>query len=82
MVKVFDELSDEINQELVITGSVQMGASALRGKTLRNMWRLLWRPQIIGHQASFLSAGSLISLHIYALHRNSAVWPDPEVLHL
>jgi hypothetical protein len=78
MVKVFDEL----NQEFIITGSVQMGASALRGKTLRNMWRLLWRPQIIGHQASFLSAGSLISLHIYALHRNSAVWPDPEVLHL
>ncbi|ELV12707.1 cytochrome P450 4B1 [Tupaia chinensis] len=26
-----------------------------------------------------LPAGSLISLHIYALHRNSAVWPDPEV---
>ncbi|XP_045712271.1 cytochrome P450 4B1-like isoform X4 [Phyllostomus hastatus] len=25
------------------------------------------------------SSGSLISLHIYALHRNSAVWPDPEV---
>ncbi|KAL1776231.1 cytochrome P450 4B1 [Sigmodon hispidus] len=23
--------------------------------------------------------GSLVSLHIYALHRNSAVWPDPEV---
>jgi hypothetical protein len=82
MVKVFDELSDEINQELVITGSVQMGASALRGKTLGNMWRLLWRPQIIGHQASFLSAGSLISLHIYALHRNSAVWTNREVLHV
>ncbi|XP_020033593.2 cytochrome P450 4B1 [Castor canadensis] len=26
-----------------------------------------------------LPEGSLISLHIYALHRNSAVWPDPEV---
>ncbi|XP_036748871.2 cytochrome P450 4B1 isoform X1 [Manis pentadactyla] len=26
-----------------------------------------------------LPAGSLISLHIYALHRNAAVWPDPEV---
>lgn len=26
-----------------------------------------------------LPAGSLISLHIYALHRNSTVWPDPEV---
>uniref|UniRef100_A0A5F9C2H8 CYP4B1-like isozyme short form n=1 Tax=Oryctolagus cuniculus TaxID=9986 RepID=A0A5F9C2H8_RABIT len=26
-----------------------------------------------------LPAGSLISLHIYALHRNSDVWPDPEV---
>nr|XP_023486212.1 cytochrome P450 4B1 isoform X2 [Equus caballus] len=26
-----------------------------------------------------LPAGSLVSLHIYALHRNSAVWPDPEV---
>lgn len=26
-----------------------------------------------------LPAGSLISLHIYALHRNSNVWPDPEV---
>ncbi|XP_012504512.1 PREDICTED: cytochrome P450 4B1 isoform X1 [Propithecus coquereli] len=26
-----------------------------------------------------LPAGSLISLHIYALHRNSAVWPNPEV---
>ncbi|EDL30642.1 mCG52000, partial [Mus musculus] len=26
-----------------------------------------------------LLTGSLISLHIYALHRNSAVWPDPEV---
>uniref|UniRef100_A0A8C3W5Q7 Cytochrome P450 family 4 subfamily B member 1 n=1 Tax=Catagonus wagneri TaxID=51154 RepID=A0A8C3W5Q7_9CETA len=26
-----------------------------------------------------LPAGSLISLHIYGLHRNSAVWPDPEV---
>lgn len=26
-----------------------------------------------------LPAGSLISLHIYALHRNSSVWPDPEV---
>uniref|UniRef100_A0A2K5YCE3 Cytochrome P450 family 4 subfamily B member 1 n=1 Tax=Mandrillus leucophaeus TaxID=9568 RepID=A0A2K5YCE3_MANLE len=26
-----------------------------------------------------LPAGSLISMHIYALHRNSAVWPDPEV---
>nr|XP_023486220.1 cytochrome P450 4B1 isoform X4 [Equus caballus] len=25
------------------------------------------------------SSGSLVSLHIYALHRNSAVWPDPEV---
>ncbi|GAB1299206.1 Cytochrome P450 4B1 [Apodemus speciosus] len=25
------------------------------------------------------SESSLISLHIYALHRNSAVWPDPEV---
>lgn len=33
-------------------------------------------------QASFLLTGSLISLHIYALHRNSTVWPDPEVLHL
>ncbi|XP_017737197.1 PREDICTED: cytochrome P450 4B1 isoform X4 [Rhinopithecus bieti] len=28
-----------------------------------------------------LPAGSLISMHIYALHRNSAVWPDPEELH-
>ncbi|XP_006986668.2 cytochrome P450 4B1 [Peromyscus maniculatus bairdii] len=26
-----------------------------------------------------LPAGSLVSMHIYALHRNSAVWPDPEV---
>ncbi|GAB5575039.1 cytochrome P450 4B1 isoform X1 [Prionailurus iriomotensis] len=26
-----------------------------------------------------LPAGSLISLHIYALHRNSSVWPDSEV---
>ncbi|KAK1339979.1 hypothetical protein QTO34_018543 [Cnephaeus nilssonii] len=26
-----------------------------------------------------LPADSLVSLHIYALHRNSAVWPDPEV---
>ncbi|XP_006052574.2 cytochrome P450 4B1 [Bubalus kerabau] len=26
-----------------------------------------------------LPEGSLISLHIYALHRNSTVWPDPEV---
>ncbi|XP_037357253.1 cytochrome P450 4B1 isoform X1 [Talpa occidentalis] len=26
-----------------------------------------------------LPTGSLVSLHIYALHRNSAVWPDPEV---
>lgn len=26
-----------------------------------------------------LPAGSLISLHIYGLHRNGAVWPDPEV---
>ncbi|XP_024907747.1 cytochrome P450 4B1 [Pteropus alecto] len=26
-----------------------------------------------------LPAGSLISLHIYALHRNSTVWPNPEV---
>uniref|UniRef100_A0A8C8ZQ34 Cytochrome P450 family 4 subfamily B member 1 n=1 Tax=Prolemur simus TaxID=1328070 RepID=A0A8C8ZQ34_PROSS len=26
-----------------------------------------------------LPAGSLVSLHIYALHRNSTVWPDPEV---
>nr|XP_008542315.1 PREDICTED: cytochrome P450 4B1 [Equus przewalskii] len=26
-----------------------------------------------------LPAGSLVSLHIFALHRNSAVWPDPEV---
>ncbi|XP_057640718.1 cytochrome P450 4B1 [Chionomys nivalis] len=26
-----------------------------------------------------LPAGSLISMHIYALHRNSAVWPNPEV---
>lgn len=26
-----------------------------------------------------LPAGSLICLHIYGLHRNSAVWPDPEV---
>lgn len=26
-----------------------------------------------------LPAGSLISLHIYALHRNSTVWPEPEV---
>uniref|UniRef100_A0A8C5ULN7 Cytochrome P450 family 4 subfamily B member 1 n=1 Tax=Microcebus murinus TaxID=30608 RepID=A0A8C5ULN7_MICMU len=26
-----------------------------------------------------LPAGSLVSLHIYALHRNSAAWPDPEV---
>ncbi|XP_058159612.1 cytochrome P450 4B1 [Dasypus novemcinctus] len=26
-----------------------------------------------------LPAGSLVSLHIYALHRNSAVWPEPEV---
>lgn len=26
-----------------------------------------------------LPAGSLISLHIYALHRNSSVWPDAEV---
>ncbi|XP_044626662.1 cytochrome P450 4B1-like isoform X1 [Equus asinus] len=26
-----------------------------------------------------LPAGSLVSLHIYALHRNSAVWPNPEV---
>ncbi|KAK7795878.1 hypothetical protein U0070_012533 [Myodes glareolus] len=26
-----------------------------------------------------LPVGSLISMHIYALHRNSAVWPDPEV---
>uniref|UniRef100_A0A452E354 Cytochrome P450 family 4 subfamily B member 1 n=1 Tax=Capra hircus TaxID=9925 RepID=A0A452E354_CAPHI len=26
-----------------------------------------------------LPAGSLISLHIYALHRNSTVWTDPEV---
>ena len=34
-----------------------------------------------GHQASALPAGSLVSLHIFALHRNSAVWPDPEVPH-
>ncbi|KAF5923198.1 hypothetical protein HPG69_012288, partial [Diceros bicornis minor] len=33
-----------------------------------------------GYQASALPTGSLISLHIYALHRNIAVWPDPEVL--
>nr|KAF6443433.1 cytochrome P450 family 4 subfamily B member 1 [Molossus molossus] len=26
-----------------------------------------------------LPEGSLVSLHIYALHRNSAVWPNPEV---
>ncbi|KAM6217033.1 cytochrome P450 4B1 [Rhynchocyon petersi] len=26
-----------------------------------------------------LPAGSLVSLHIYALHRNGSVWPDPEV---
>ncbi|XP_005398706.1 PREDICTED: cytochrome P450 4B1 isoform X1 [Chinchilla lanigera] len=26
-----------------------------------------------------LPAGSLVSLHIYALHRNSEVWPEPEV---
>ncbi|XP_066125374.1 cytochrome P450 4B1 [Saccopteryx bilineata] len=26
-----------------------------------------------------LPAGSLVSLHIYALHRNREVWPDPEV---
>ncbi|KAM6174070.1 LOW QUALITY PROTEIN: cytochrome P450 4B1 [Erethizon dorsatum] len=26
-----------------------------------------------------LPAGGLVSLHIYALHRNSAVWPNPEV---
>ncbi|XP_036304428.1 cytochrome P450 4B1 [Pipistrellus kuhlii] len=26
-----------------------------------------------------LPAGSLVSLHIYALHRNSTVWPNPEV---
>lgn len=26
-----------------------------------------------------LPAGSLISLNIYVLHRNSAVWPNPEV---
>ncbi|KAF3819869.1 hypothetical protein GH733_015378 [Mirounga leonina] len=31
------------------------------------------------YQAFALPTGSLISLHIYALHRNSAVWPDPEV---
>lgn len=34
------------------------------------------------YQGSFLLTGSLISLHINALHRNSALWPDPEVLSL
>lgn len=46
------------------------------------MWRWPGCLMIPCYQASFLLTGSLISLHIYALHRNSAVWPDPEVLHL
>lgn len=44
-------------------------------------------PQVyrqLSHPVSFidgrsLPAGSLISLNIYALHRNSSVWPNPEV---
>lgn len=33
-----------------------------------------------GHLPSTLPTDSLISLHIYALHRNSTVWPHPDVL--
>ena len=36
-------------------------------------------PGLSAHQFSALPTGSLISLHIYALHRNSTVWTDPEV---
>uniref|UniRef100_H0VIC7 Cytochrome P450 family 4 subfamily B member 1 n=1 Tax=Cavia porcellus TaxID=10141 RepID=H0VIC7_CAVPO len=38
----------------------------------RQLSKPIWSPRLS-------STGSLISLHIYALHRNSAVWPDPEV---
>lgn len=38
-------------------------------------------PGAPSNPASALPTGSLISLHIYALHRNSSVWPDPEVPH-
>ncbi|XP_019483515.1 PREDICTED: cytochrome P450 4B1 [Hipposideros armiger] len=36
-------------------------------------------PGAPSNPASALPTGSLISLHIYALHRNSSVWPDAEV---
>ncbi|XP_055474497.1 cytochrome P450 4B1 [Psammomys obesus] len=42
------------------------------------VYRLLNKPVTFVDGRS-LPAGSLVSLHIYALHRNSAVWPEPEV---
>ncbi|XP_004699509.1 cytochrome P450 4B1 [Echinops telfairi] len=42
------------------------------------VYRQLSKPVTFSDGRS-LPAGSLVSLHIYALHRNGAVWPDPEV---
>ncbi|XP_075395837.1 cytochrome P450 4B1 isoform X2 [Tenrec ecaudatus] len=42
------------------------------------VYRQLSKPVTFSDGRS-LPTGSLISLHIYALHRNGAVWPDPEV---
>ncbi|KAL0604492.1 Cytochrome P450 4B1 [Plecturocebus cupreus] len=42
------------------------------------VYHQLSKPVIFVDGRSLL-AGSLISMHIYALHRNSTVWPDPEV---
>uniref|UniRef100_A0A8C0CMF9 Cytochrome P450 4B1 n=1 Tax=Balaenoptera musculus TaxID=9771 RepID=A0A8C0CMF9_BALMU len=44
------------------------------------VYRQLSKPVTLW-MASALPTGSLISLHIYAHHRNSAVWLDPEVRH-
>ncbi|GAB1288762.1 Cytochrome P450 4B1 [Apodemus speciosus] len=43
------------------------------------VYRQLSKPVTFVDGRSLTSSCSLISLHIYALHRNSAVWPDPEV---
>lgn len=67
---------------LSVTGSAEAGAGAQSGG-YKSFLALggggPGHPVNLGNLASALLTGSLISLHIYALHRNSTVWPNPEV---
>lgn len=68
--------------DLSVTGSAEAGAGTQSGG-YKGLLALgggrPGHPANLGNLVSALLTGSLISLNIYALHRNSSVWPNPEV---